>query len=404
MTVNSPGPQATDLGPAPEPGTGLPSGVEVAPLGARFGGWLVDHLIPAVAGVLLTLVLPSLTGGARLAALVGGLVVALGWTVLVWHQTATRAAGPGLRVTGLQLVGFADGRPIGWGRVLLRAVIFAALSLSVVGLLVMLVLLVFHPRKQGWPDLAASAVLIKARTLAPATSDPPAASDPASAGSEPSRPEGRPAPLAAAPPLTAPTPLATPAALAAPVVGEPVAPLTPPYESMPYGASPYSSSPYGSGRPAVAPAGAPPVTPVALPATAVPIVPVPTSGFERPAEPPPPIPPVPQEWVATLDDGREIVVDGLVLLGRNPQPQPGEEDAQLIKLADETRTVSKSHLAMGLRGDRVFVADRGSTNGSTVTSPSGSSLRCRPGEEVLLGAEFIVSMGDHWLRIGHRPR
>ena len=55
--------------------------------------------------------------------------------------------------------------------------------------------------------------------------------------------------------------------------------------------------------------------------------------------------------MAVLDDGRRITVDGLVLLGRNPQPQPGEEDAQLIKLADETRTVSKSHLAIG-RGPR----------------------------------------------------
>ena len=54
-----------------------------------------------------------------------------------------------------------------------------------------------------------------------------------------------------------------------------------------------------------------------------------------------------QEWSILLDDGRRIALDGLILLGRNPQPQAGEEDAQLIKIADETRTVSKSHLAVG---------------------------------------------------------
>ena len=27
-----------------------------------------------------------------------------------------------------------------------------------------------------------------------------------------------------------------------------------------------------------------------------------------------------------LDDGRRIALDGLVLLGRNPQPKAGEED------------------------------------------------------------------------------
>ena len=69
-----------------------------------------------------------------------------------------------------------------------------------------------------------------------------------------------------------------------------------------------------------------------------------------------------------LDDGRRLTIDGLVLLGRNPQPQPGEEDAQLVKLSDETRTVSKSHLAIGLDAAGLYVMDRGSTNGSTVTT------------------------------------
>jgi pSer/pThr/pTyr-binding forkhead associated (FHA) protein len=40
----------------------------------------------------------------------------------------------------------------------------------------------------------------------------------------------------------------------------------------------------------------------------------------------------------------------------------------LIKVADETRTVSKSHLALGVDGNGMYVIDRGSTNGSTVTA------------------------------------
>ncbi len=100
-----------------------------------------------------------------------------------------------------------------------------------------------------------------------------------------------------------------------------------------------------------------------------------------------------------LDDGREIAVDGLVLLGRNPQPQPGEEDAQLIKIADETRTVSKSHLAVGLDAGGIFVVDRGSTNGSTVTNAQGVSTRCQMGEVIYVQQGSIVSIGDHWLEI-----
>jgi hypothetical protein len=100
-----------------------------------------------------------------------------------------------------------------------------------------------------------------------------------------------------------------------------------------------------------------------------------------------------------LDDGREIDIDGLVLLGRNPQPQPGEEDAELIKVADETRTVSKSHLAIGLDAAGLFVVDRGSTNGSTVTTPAGVSTRCQPSQVIYVPAGSIVSIGDHWMEI-----
>jgi pSer/pThr/pTyr-binding forkhead associated (FHA) protein len=105
------------------------------------------------------------------------------------------------------------------------------------------------------------------------------------------------------------------------------------------------------------------------------------------------------QWRAVLDDGREIAVDGLILLGRNPQPRPGEEHATLIKVADTTRTVSKSHLEIGVRGSGLYVVDRGSTNGSTVTGMSGTSQRCAPGERIPVESGSIVSFGDHWLEI-----
>ena len=94
-------------------------------------------------------------------------VLILGWAVFIWHSTATRAASLGMRAMNIQLVGFFDGRPIGWGRVLLRTLIFGALALTGIGLVVMLVLLLQHPRKQGWHDQATQSVIIKARALAP---------------------------------------------------------------------------------------------------------------------------------------------------------------------------------------------------------------------------------------------
>ena len=337
---------------SPQADTGLPPGVRVGPLGARFVAYVLDSLVPAVVAVALQLVLPGLTGAARvMITLVAGVLI-LGWAGFIWQSTATRAASLGMRAMDLQLVGFFDGRPIGWGRVLLRNLIFLVLALTGIGLVVMLVLLVLHPRKQGWHDQATQSVIIKARALAPRQKVAPV---------NQARSDEGPNPPASIPVTSTSVPVASTSGPAAAEAGP-----TPPA--------------------AAAPALAPPQLPGAAQTS-----------------PPTPVPTPQERWVMKLDDGREMAVDGLVLLGRNPQPQPGEEDAQLIKLADETRTVSKSHLAVGLDGSGAYVVDRGSTNGSTVTAPNGTITRCQAGDLVSVEPGSIVSMGDHWLEMSRGP-
>ena len=90
-----------------------------------------------------------------------GAVITIGWLVLIWYTLAVRAASPGLRAMKLQLVGFLDGRPIGLGRVFIRALVFWALFITGIGLLIMLIMMLRHPRKQGWHDLAVTSVMIK---------------------------------------------------------------------------------------------------------------------------------------------------------------------------------------------------------------------------------------------------
>ena len=321
-------------GPSRE--TGLPPGVEVGPLGARFVAYVIDSVVPAICGVVLGFLAPGTTGGSRVVLSTVLSIVSLAWAVLVLVLIARRAASPGMRLTKLQVVGFYDGRPIGVLRAFLRGLVFWALSITGIGLLIMLVLMLFHPRHQGWHDRIAEAVMIKARTLAPPA--PP--------------PTGQPAAVSPGPQYGPP----------------PNAPQQ--YTPQPYTPQPYSPTVRADQGGATA-----------ADATAVHV------AAKAPG------------WRAVLDDGRAIEVDGLVLLGRNPQPQPGEEDAQLIKIADETRTVSKSHLAIGVDAAGIYVVDRGSTNGSTVTDPGGSSNRCRVSEPVYVGADTIVSIGDHWLRI-----
>jgi hypothetical protein len=348
----------------------------------------------------------------------------------------------------LQVVGFLDGRPIGLSRAFIRGLVFWALYITGIGLLLMLIFELRHPRKQGWHDLAATAVMIKERVLAPPVQPARAAapamqSPPAPALSGSLQPNGaRPAMPAA--PISA----SYSAGEAYGSAGSPVPPgqLTPPpgmagYPTGP--ASPYAgaaampqsgpSGPYGGNAYATPHPGAPYGPPqqyapqqqyrtaddaaeLYAPGQQGGQIPQPQNSAPSGASPYEPMSddtagnladqtsvagrsPYLQEWSILLDDGRRIALDGLILLGRNPQPDAGEEDAQLIKIADETRTVSKSHLAIGLDSGGVYVVDRGSTNGSTVSTTNGMSTRCKAGEMVPVSEGAIVSIGDHWLEI-----
>jgi uncharacterized RDD family membrane protein YckC len=412
--------------------TGLPPGVEVGPLGNRFVAFLINISVPAIVSVALILLLPSTTGALRTTLGVIGAIVIIGWLVVVWYTLAVRAASPGLRVMKLQLVGFLDGRPIGLARVFLRAAVFWALCITGIGLLIMLIMMLRHPRRQGWHDRAVTSVMIKERLLAPAVQPTRAAagahqSYPAEVGST-SQPQ--PSGVRAAPPPSygpgqgyEPAGSPVPPGRSPASSGAPYAAAVPPGASAaPYGGNAYAAPPQG------APYGVPPYgsSPTSQPSggdmyspgqPAGPMSPVPQSS---PAGPSPayedfgsyaaaddfadqaavgPGSPYVQDWSILLDDGRRIAVEGLVLLGRNPQPKAGEEDAQLIKIADETRTVSKSHLAVGVDAGGIYIVDRGSTNGSTVSTTNGLSSRCRAGELVRVGDGAIVSIGDHWLEI-----
>jgi uncharacterized RDD family membrane protein YckC len=407
--MESPGPGR------PSRETGLPPGVEVGPLGRRFVAYLVESLVPAIVGAVLGIMLPTASGTTRGVLSIVGALVVVAWAILVIYMQAEKAAGPGMRLMKLQLVGFYDGRPIGWGRVLLRAVILWLLSLTGVGLVVMLITMLTHPRRQGWHDRAVKAVVIKERVLAPPP-DRSAPPQPASIAPVPSAPTYGPVagysstPAGQPAPGPVPTPLAPPTGTGYPPAGYPGVGYPPGATPYPPGGYPQRApDPYPPVQPTPAPA-VPTAPPAVAPTVAPAIVPSawPDSGAQSPsrvpasapsappaAEPTPPV----LEWVAVLDDGRRLTVDRLVLLGRNPRPQPGEEDAQLVKIADETRTVSKLHLAIGIDPAGLYVVDRGSTNGSTVTSPGGASKRCKPGDVVYVSAGSIVSMGDHWLEI-----
>ena len=368
--------------------TGLPPGVFVGATGPRLLAALVE-----VGPVWLLCGLALLFGlvlDGSVVVVVLCLVLALVWAALVWAQRATRAAGPGMRLDSIQLVGLSDGRPLGWGRVLVRWLVFAGLTITVVGLVAMLIVMARHPRRQGWHDLAANAVVIKERPLAPprpksavARSAPAGTADGrATAGTS----TGRSSASAAAPAAGATTAAGAgeveetvvvegdEAVGSGPADGE-VADDT--SRTTRTGANP-TDAPSADGGVAADDQDQDGVDGVA-------------------AEPA-----VEAEWMLRLDDGRDVAVERLVLLGRNPQPRVGEEDATLIKVSDDTRTVSKSHLAVGVDASGLYVMDRGSTNGTMVTAPDGGQRPCPPGDVVDVPGGSVISFGDHWLEV-RRP-
>ena len=286
-----------------------------------------------------------------------GVLVELAWLAVFLQQLAVRAASPGMRLLKLQLVGFLDGRPVGWGRAV-RAL--AGLR-----------------RAERHGDRAAAAPRLVADEPAP----------PGLARPRGERRGHRRAPAGAA---------RRPGTVRRP-------PRPPPRRGparRPGGGSPARS---GARRtPAPVPsavAGDPAVGPELAPLAAEPAPSAPARSASATPRTAPQRRTILDGWVAELDDGREIVVRGLVLLGRNPQPGEGEADAELVKLPDESRTVSKTHLALGVDDAGLFVVDRGSTNGSTVTAPGQPTVPVGAFHAVSVVDGSVVSIGDHWVRI-----
>ena len=61
------------------------------------------------------------------------------------------------------------------------------------------------------------------------------------------------------------------------------------------------------------------------------------------------------------------MVEGLAIVGRGPEPRPGEEVAHRVALSSSDMSLSKTHAQFQIAADGTLVVmDRGSTNGTTL--------------------------------------
>lgn len=101
-----------------------------------------------------------------------------------------------------------------------------------------------------------------------------------------------------------------------------------------------------------------------------------------------------------FDDGRELLLSGVALIGRNPAGYDGEVIEQLIDVPDPSRSVSKTHIQVRASAEGLWVTDRNSTNGSAVTGPDGVLRRLVAGNAELAGFGATVHFGDRTFLVG----
>ncbi|MGF3057487.1 RDD family protein [Microbacterium sp. YY-01] len=441
---------------------------EVASLGRRAGAYLIDAAIGGVL-VLVTLFIGTAVTAADASSrylsesdAIGFLVsmmvtwavaglVSITWT-LVMTAMQGGAGSVGMRLLGIRLVHADTGGRIGFGRALLRNIIFGLAAAIVVGY--------FTPlfdgsgRSQGWHDKAVHALMVTAVRAKPKTAVPDATVV---------------APSAApgiAPPMTPPpipVPPVAPFAAAAPTPAPFAAP--PPAYSGPQHAQPQEAAlthtpaptpdvppaPAATPEPAHAPEATPDPAPISDEAEIITIVPgfaraepvqqasmpAPMTGPEQAAQHPdsaggtPAGPATAQSEPAAVsepavvtpaptdasddddlestrisvpghrllflwDDGTRVSVSRLTIFGRNPVSEPG---AVSVAVRDETLSLSKTHFEAEGEATGGWVKDRNSTNGMTIVR-DGVRIACPPGERVRVRLGDAIEIGERIVTVG----
>lgn len=413
-----------------------------APMGRRLLAYLVDQVAVVVCGggLLLGALLPVVrarAAGTPLGTEVRGVdptTLLLGWGMLVslavfqWWAQGARGWTVGKYLLGLRTVDVRSGRPVGMRRIFVRGLVVGAGTLVIgVGQLVVLASPLWDRsgRNRGWHDRSAGDEVVDLRTGTLPSPRPQARRAP---GSPPQRR------AAAAGPAAATVTVVPTGAVPRGAVAH--SPDEQPREEPSHrevlrrdaradaaaateaarGAAARRLDALLSDRRAEGPALVMP--PLAEPGVA-PDVDTRALAVVRPAafglDPeleqtryaplrPDERPAAPGIDPATADlqlsDGRVVTVTRSLLVGRNPG---GDDDSQVIRVDDPGRSVSKTHLQVGLDVAGVWVADRGSTNGTLVTLADGAQIVCGPGQHVRLPDGATVSFGDCGLRVVRAP-
>lgn len=366
-------PSAPAAPAAPAPAPGESADLVPAGLDRRFYAFVLDRLLLwslyAAAGAAAYAWflrderwLPGV-GVVAAAVLLLGLVTAV--TVGLWGVSTGKA------VVGLRVLDAGTGRPVGVPRALLRTLVLGVATLPTFGFgaAALAWTAVADPsgRRRGWHDLRARTVVLERRQAEESGTETPD--------------EPRAVVNLTAMRLVPPSPTPPPRPPALP---------SPPDLDAPATVSPRQ----GLGWPLVGP----------TPDVAGPGQVAPPATVAPPTPPPAAAPPGRRarrvaRWRVAFDTGEELDVEGLVLVGRRPEPRPGEPVGTLLALSSSDMSLSKTHAQFQVVPDGALVVmDRGSTNGSVLVR-GGLFKRLEGGRPATLKHGDRVRFGDREMTV-----
>lgn len=380
----------------PTPGA-LPASV-----GKRLLAFIIDTVAGAVlggafvvAGVAQLLGATGAPPTSSTAALLGvGGVVLLAFVVAQWWSQGRRGRTLGAGLVGLRTLSADTGRPAGLARILVRSLVVLAGALAAgVGLLVVYAspLLDRSGYRRGWHDRAAGVTVY----------DVAVGVDPATAASADTATATRRLTALLAEADAAPGGLVT--ADAVPVAPAPAAPpVDEPQEiisvvpaaavAAAQGGELGSVTTRARWTTTVVTARDPEALDDDLETTRLSAV-----TKARAAVPTAPVTP---HATLLLWDGRQVRLEGTALVGRDPCPRDGEAAPdRLIPVDDTGRSVSKTHLVIGVDPTGVWIRDRSSTNGTVVTLADGQQVLCAAEQTVRVPSGASVAFGDYWVTV-----
>jgi len=98
----------------------------------------------------------------------------------------------------------------------------------------------------------------------------------------------------------------------------------------------------------------------------------------------------------TLSTGAAVEVAGDVVVGRAPQPQPGDDPhvVTLVAVPSHHHKVSRSHLMLTTSGWSILAQDLGSSNGTVLARPGATPVLLGAGMPTPVFREDLMDIGD----------